>query len=189
MLRKLLILGICAGTSASLPIVYEVNPEAFLRYADAWMNDAPADPTAVAAVPPRVARAEPAATQQLAGRKVLVSADTRGHFTSEFKLNGRRIDAMVDTGATLVALNESTARKIGIKLSSSDFIYTVDTANGSAKAAPAVIGSLQIGRIHVENVQAVVLEDAALSGTLIGMSFLQRLGKFQVENGTLLLVQ
>lgn len=34
-----------------------------------------------------------------------------------------------------------------------------------------------------------MLEDAALDGTLVGMSFLNRLSKFQVENGALLLVQ
>lgn len=189
MLRKLLILGICAGTSASLPIVYEVNPETFLRYADSWMNDQPADPTPVAGVPPRVTLPAQAPVEQLAGRKVRVAADARGHFTTEFKLNGRRVDAMIDTGATLVALNVSTARRIGIKLDASDFAYKVDTANGETRAARANIASLQIGRIFVENVDAVILDDAALNGTLIGMSFLQRLDKFQVENGSLLLVQ
>ena len=33
------------------------------------------------------------------------------------------------------------------------------------------------------------MDDTALSGTLIGMNFLSRLGRYQVENGTLLMVQ
>jgi len=52
-----------------------------------------------------------------------------------------------------------------------------------------MIDNLQIGRIYVESVQAIVLDDKALDGTLIGMSFLKQLSKFQVEDGSLLLVQ
>ena len=101
----------------------------------------------------------------------------------EFKLNGRQVKALVDTGATLVAINASTAKRIGITLSPADFKYQVDTANGTARAASAMIDNLQIGRIYVESVQALVLDDKALDGTLIGMSFLKRLGKFEVADG------
>jgi aspartyl protease family protein len=96
---------------------------------------------------------------------------------------------MVDTGATLVAINLSTARRIGIQLTPADFKYEVRTANGKTRAASANIERLQIGRILVENVDAVVLDDKALDGALIGVSFLNRLAKYQVENGALLLVQ
>jgi len=51
------------------------------------------------------------------------------------------------------------------------------------------IDRLQIGSISVDDVQAIVLDDRALSTNLICMSFLNRLGKYQAENGTLLLVQ
>ena len=44
-----------------------------------------------------------------------------------------------------------------------------------------MIDNLQIGRISIESVQAIVLDDKALDGTLIGMSFLKRLDKFEVE--------
>jgi aspartyl protease family protein len=188
MLRKLLILGVCAGTSASIPIVYQTNPEQFLRYADSLLADDTQDTIAVQSLPAR-ARPASAEPEQLMGKKVRVDADARGHFTTEFKLNGRRIEAMVDTGATLVAINLSTARKIGLKLDAADFKYQVDTANGTTRAASATIDSLQVGRIFVRDVQAVVLDDSALSSTLIGMSFLQRLDKYAVENGSLLLVQ
>ena len=96
---------------------------------------------------------------------------------------------MIDTGATLVAINETIARRAGITLSASDFKYEVDTANGKVRAAAAKIDSLQVGRIYVTDVQAVVLEDKALSKALIGMSFLSRLDTYRVENGTLVLEQ
>jgi len=125
----------------------------------------------------------------LLGRKVKIAADEFGHFNADFRLNGRNVDAMIDTGATLVAMNASTARRIGIRTMPADFKYRVKTANGETRAAGATIDRLQIGRITVENVEAMVLDDHALEGTLIGVSFLKRLAKYQVENGALLLVQ
>ncbi|HTV70313.1 MAG TPA: TIGR02281 family clan AA aspartic protease [Rhizobiaceae bacterium] len=188
LVKKLLSIGIFTGLAAAIPIVYEANPEQFLRYADSWLSGPAPDPQPVAVLPAprRLAKAEP---EQLLGKKVRIETNDRGHFTAEFKFNGRRVDAMIDTGATFVAINLSTARKIGIKLTSDDFKYKVDTANGSTSGASTNIDELQIGRILVRDVPALVLYDEALSDPLIGMSFLQRLDKYSVENGSLLLVQ
>ena len=100
-----------------------------------------------------------------------------------------RAGAMIDTGATMVAINQSTARRIGIRLTPADFKYSVSTANGETPAAGVIIDSLQIGRISVDHVEAVVLEDRALEGTLIGMNFLKQPSKFEVRDDALLLVQ
>lgn len=118
-----------------------------------------------------------------------LAADRRGHFTADFTLNGRSVEAMIDTGATAVAMNRSTARRIGVFPAQMEFTQEVDTANGRVRAALVTINRLQIGQISVDNVQAVVMDDKALSGTLVGMSFLSRLGKYQVENGTLMMMQ
>ena len=188
MLRKLVILIVCAVASASVPVLYERNPEVFhslLRPA----VEPQAPPTTIAKAEIRTSQPAEPATEVLLGRKVRISADQHGHFNADFRLNGRSVGAMVDTGATLVAMNLSTARRIGIHVTPPDFKYTVRTANGETRAAGATIGKLQIGRILVENVDAVVLDDTALDGTLIGVSFLNRLAKYQVENGALLLVQ
>jgi aspartyl protease family protein len=191
-MNKLILTGVFAGIAASIPVLYQSNPEAFeamlrarLAGSEAAQETAaaPQDP----ASPPRLAAVE--ADQPLLGRKVRLPADARGHFEAGFKLNGRNIQAMIDTGATVIALNESTARRIGIVLTPSDFTYAVTTANGKAKAAAATIDAVQIGKIYIEKVPAVVLEDSALSGTLVGMSFLKRLSKFQVENGAMVLQQ
>ncbi|QKD01915.1 TIGR02281 family clan AA aspartic protease [Mesorhizobium loti] len=187
MLRKLLILSVFAGTSASIPVVYQANPQIFenlLKSATTAKLDAEQQPEVnLASVPDKPVTPLPT------GRKVVVSADSRGHFSSTFKLNGRQVDGMIDTGATLVAVNTSTARRIGLSLNPSDFSHEVSTANGTIKAAVVAIDRLQIGSISVDNVQAIVLDDKALKTNLIGMSFLNRLGKYQAENGTLLLVQ
>jgi len=185
MLRQLIILGVCAGTSVLIPIAYQANPQAF----HALLRPGADNPERAAPTVNTLRRATPAQPETLTGRKVRLTADQRGHFLADFKLNGRRVEALVDTGATAVAINASTARRIGLSLKSSDFRHSVNTANGETRAAAVVIDRIEIGRIHVENIEAAVLDDKALAGALIGMSFLKRLGKFEVENGTLLLVQ
>ena len=183
MLRKIMLVGVVVGSSASVPVLYEANPDLFhgLMQGSAERTERGDDQAVVASLRPSTQEA----TDTLAGRKVRLSADARGHFNADFRLNGKPIDAMVDTGATLVALNRSTARRIGIDLKTSDFTHRVNTANGEARAAAAMIDRIAIGRIEVRNVQAVVLEDEALSGTLVGMTFLSRLRRFQVEAGEL----
>lgn len=182
MLRKLIIFGVFAGASASIPMLYEKNSAAIGALVRPKVQDDKAQPSAMAPNA-KVAFSAPSA------RKVTVDADARGHFSASFRLNGRQIDAMIDTGASVVAINLSTARRIGVQVGNADFVHDVSTANGTVKAAIANIDRLQIGRIEVENVQAMVLQDKALSGTLIGMSFLSRLARYQVEGGALLMVQ
>jgi len=123
------------------------------------------------------------------GRKARLKMDNRGHFVTNARMNGRNVEVLVDTGATSVAINKQTARRLGILLKASDFKYTVNTANGSTKAAAAIIDKIQIGNVTVKNVQAAVLDDKALNSTLLGMSFLGQLRSFEVKNQELLLVQ
>lgn len=183
MLRNIVLLGLCIGSATSVPILYQANPERFHAFYERMTQETP---------PPDIrsaARERSAPATNPMARRVSLEADGRGHFIGEFKINGRRVKAMVDTGATVVALNVSTARQAGITIGARDFRHRVTTANGEVRAASATIASMQIGRITIENVEAVVLEDKALSGTLVGVSFLNRLAKYQVENGMLLLAQ
>ncbi|WP_117192992.1 TIGR02281 family clan AA aspartic protease [Rhizobium terrae] len=116
---------------------------------------------------------------------VVLEADGRGHFQATFRINGKSVDGLVDTGASLVAINESTARKLGFGANSLDFRYTVNTANGGTEAAHVELDRIEIGGVRVKDVDAFVLRDKALSGTLVGMSFLKKLKSFQVEGGRL----
>lgn len=125
----------------------------------------------------------------LTGRKARIKMDSRGHFQTDARMNGRRIPVLVDTGATSVAINTSTARRMGIRLSPKDFKYKVNTANGTTKAAATVIKRVEIGRVRVNNVRAMVLDDKSLKGTLLGMSFLGELKSFGVRNRELILEQ
>ena len=119
----------------------------------------------------------------------ILPSDGRGHFTATFRLNGKSVQGLVDTGATAVAINETTARRLGFSANSLDFRYVSSTANGDTRFARVVLDRVEIGGIRVDGVEAAVLRDTSLSSTLIGMSFLKRLSSFKVEDGELRLKQ
>lgn len=118
-----------------------------------------------------------------------LEADQTGHFQGDFMLNGRTVHGLVDTGATFVAMNESTARQLGFTGNSLDFRYAVNTANGPAQAARVTLDRVEIGGVRAQGVEAFVLQDQSLDGTLIGMSFLRKLKSYSVENGRMVLKQ
>ncbi|MBB5276015.1 aspartyl protease family protein [Rhizobium rosettiformans] len=136
--------------------------------------------------PQEVAAKPVAATPS--GQTVLTMAPN-GHYTGTFRINGKPIEAMVDTGASLVAINVSTARRLGFSPAALDFQHQVRTANGSTKAAHVVLDRIEIGSIRVRNVDAVVLGDEALSSTLVGMSFMQKLKSYTAEKRILRMIQ
>lgn len=115
--------------------------------------------------------------------------DGQGHFVGTFSVNGKSIAGMVDTGATYVALNQSVAAKLGLSPAAFDFRYPVNTANGRTSAAKVTLSEITVGNVRVSNVEALVLKDEALSTTLIGMSFLNKLSSYSVSDGALSLNQ
>ena len=123
------------------------------------------------------------------GRTLNIPHDARGHFATDGRIEGQRIGFMVDTGASLVALNESSAARFGLRPSRSDYNATVTTANGTIKAARTRIAMVDVGGLVVRDVDAMVLPDEALSENLLGLSFLSRLKRFEYANGMMVLEQ
>jgi aspartyl protease family protein len=126
---------------------------------------------------------------QYSGRTVSLTPDSRGHFQADARVDGRDIGFMVDTGATVIALTEKDAARIGIRPFAGDYTTRVTTANGQAKAAPARIASIDIGGVVVKDVDALVMPDNILSQNLLGMAFLSRLKRFEYTGGRLVLEQ
>lgn len=123
------------------------------------------------------------------GRSLTLESRRDGHFEVEARIEGRSIDFMIDTGASLVILRESEAARIGIRPLRSDYTATVSTANGKIKAAPAKLDRIELGGITVYDVRALVLPDGALPRNLLGMSFLSQLKRYEYANGRLMLEQ
>lgn len=138
---------------------------------------------AQAAQPPKSAGAQ----DSRSGSVVELRAGHNGHFETEAEINGRAVQVMVDTGATGVALSYEDAETAGIYVKDSDFTHQSSTANGIAQIALVNIDRISIGDITVRNVQGMVLDRGKLKGTLLGMSFLSRLSRVDMRQGTLVL--
>lgn len=137
----------------------------------------------------RTAEVESIAPVSTSLGQTVLKAGPGGHYSASFRMNGKQVDGMIDTGATVVAINETTARRLGYSAASLDFRYPVSTANGSTQAAHVVLDRIEIGSVRVRDVDALVLRDKQLSSSLIGMSFLKKLKSYAVKDNTLRLVQ
>lgn len=122
-------------------------------------------------------------------RMVALQADGRGHFMTDIRINNQFIKTMVDTGASVVALTAEDARKIGVLASHSDGTSMVSTANGVVRVSRVRIPELRLQSLVIRDVEAVVMPAGAMPVTLLGMSFLKRLGSFEMQGKTLVLKQ
>ena len=145
--------------------------------------------------PAKAVTAKPAVTVAMAtsassgSRTLSIPRDFRGHFATEGRIDGQRIAFMVDTGASVIALNESSAARFGLRPVPNQYTARVSTANGTIKAAPTRIAMVEVGGLIVRDVDAMVLPDDALSENLLGLSFLSKLRRFEYANGTMVLEQ
>jgi aspartyl protease family protein len=119
---------------------------------------------------------------------IAIRRGQNGHFETDAVLDGRRMSFLIDTGATVIALRESDAARLGIHPGQRDYSMKISTANGVTLAAPVEINRVEVGDVTVRNVAALVLPDQALAQNLLGMSFLSRV-HWQYESNRLVLQQ
>lgn len=124
--------------------------------------------------------------QHVAGRyaerastEVRIWPDGRGMYATVGSINGMPVRFLVDTGATLIAMNEAEARRLGLA-------YRLDGQQGYASTASGVVPTykvklkaVQVGDIRLQQVDALVIEGAFPEQVLLGMSFL---GRVKIEN-------
>ena len=142
---------------------------------------------AAAPVPAVVQPAAPAPAYSGGPRTVVIERDGRGHFAIDGVVDGRRIGFMVDTGASVIALTERDAGRLGYHPGLRDYVSEVRTANGTVRAAPVKLDMVEVGGVMVRDVQAIVMPEGALSENLLGLSFLSRLRRFEYREGRLIL--
>lgn len=128
-------------------------------------------------------------TEMKASGRTVELKSNGNHYFAAAEVNGRKIDVMVDTGASMVALTHEDARRLSLSPRDSDFTLSVQTANGVSRFAPVTLDRVAIGGIEVRGVQAAVAEPGRLSTTLLGMSFLSRLQRVDMRAGVMVLAE
>lgn len=120
---------------------------------------------------------------------VHIKQDDYGHFSTDAVINGKILPIMVDTGASLVVLTYEDADRIGLFPHNLNFSGRANTANGVAKVAPVRLSRVRVGGILLNDIPAVVAEPGVLHQNLLGMSFLRKLKRFEIENRQLVLTR
>ena len=106
------------------------------------------------------------------GREIVLSAGPGGHFITGGAINGQAVQFMVDTGATMVAMSQRDAQRLGLDLRSAR-ISMAQTANGPVPVQQVSLTRVRVAGVEISNVDAIVLP-AAMPHVLLGNSFLTR---------------
>lgn len=125
-----------------------------------------------------IAMVETAPSPSAKGHATQIVRGPDGHYWAQADIDGRAVRVLVDTGASVVALTREDATRLGLRLKPADFTQQVQTASGTARAASVTLERVAVAGASVEDVEALVVE-VGLSHSLLGMSYLGRLSRFE----------
>ena len=141
----------------------------------------------ISAIPQRLSLAFNTGRPVVVGpHELAISQDDQGGFEVVGKVNGQPVRFMVDTGATDTVLTPQDARRLGVDTAALRFDQQAETANGKGLGAAYVAQSLEVGPIRLANFK-MSINQAPMSRSLLGLSFLNRLDSFAVRGRTLYL--
>ncbi|NOR63211.1 MAG: TIGR02281 family clan AA aspartic protease [Rhodobacteraceae bacterium] len=111
-----------------------------------------------------------------------------GHFYAELEVNGKKIEFVIDTGASDIVLSEQDAEYLGYQIG--DLIYSgrASTANGVVPMARITLDSMILGRFADRNIRATV-NGGELDTSLLGMRYLERFRKIEIAGSRLTLTR
>ena len=88
-----------------------------------------------------------------------------------------------------MVLTRDDARRLGIDFDELRYTQRMMTANGETRSALIRLDEVKIGNVRVNNVAAVVPQNDVLTQSLLGMSFLGQLSRYEATQESLILRQ
>lgn len=111
-----------------------------------------------------------------------------GHYALTLEINGTPVPFIVDTGASQIVLTQGDAARVGLDPDTLSYSGQAFTANGPVRTAPVRLRSLTLGGITDRDVFAVVNE-GQMDTSLLGMDYLNRWGRIEIEDGIMRLTR
>lgn len=105
--------------------------------------------------------------------QIILKADGAGHFVTNGTINGGSIRFLVDTGASMISLGASDARRLGLDFNKGQKGFA-QTANGQTMVSKVQLDSVRVAGVTLHQVDAVI-HQTELPVALLGMSFLNRM--------------
>lgn len=127
-----------------------------------------------------------AASPRESAGEVELSRAGDSHFYADAEINGRPVRMMVDSGASIVALTRADAEAVGIDVDRLPVSGTARTAGGDVPMRTLLLKSVEVGGIEIRGVPAAVV-DADMGVSLLGQSYLAKLGAVTIEGDTMTL--
>ena len=118
--------------------------------------------------------------------QVQLIRSTDSHFYADVDVDGTTVRMMVDSGASMIALTRRDAEAMGINVDDLAIGGTASTAGGDVPVRPVMLDSVEVDGIEVRGVEAAVI-DADIGFSLLGQSYLSKLGAVNVEGDTMTL--
>ena len=115
---------------------------------------------------------------------IVMTADIQGHFITTGNINGTSVRFLVDTGASMISLGASDARRIGLDFNKGQKGMT-QTANGQSVVSKVKLDTVRVGSTTLHNVDALIHQND-MPVALLGMSFLNRM-EMQRDGNTMTL--
>lgn len=125
--------------------------------------------------------------QEVSGKEVRIRMSPDGHFWANATLNGVKRRMLIDSGATVTALSDTTAREAGVDAGTGLVPVVLQTAGGLVQARTGTVEELRVGNVLARNLKVVVAPGLGPLEVL-GMNFLSELASWRVEGRTLILV-
>jgi aspartyl protease family protein len=125
--------------------------------------------------------------QVVSGGEVRIRMAADGHFWASATINGVKRRMLIDSGATVTAISQSTASAAGVDSGAGFAPVVLKTANGMAPARTGSVEELRLGNIVARDLK-VVVSPALGDLDVIGMNLLSKLESWRVEGRTLVLV-
>lgn len=116
---------------------------------------------------------------------VELQRENDGHFYADVQINGSNIRALVDTGATEIALSRADASSAGIATSIGMPEVIGEGADGAVHGEVVTIDRISLGPKTAEGMPAVVLNQGG--ETLLGQSFLSKFDSVEIHGDTMVL--
>ena len=120
------------------------------------------------------------------GQRLRIPVAPDGHYWVEGRINGAPARFLIDSGATITALSESSAQASGLNYDVGAPGVIMTTANGRVEARRSNVATLAIGPVHASDLP-VVVSPAFGDVNVIGMNMLSRLKSWGVQDGEMVL--
>jgi aspartyl protease family protein len=120
------------------------------------------------------------------GKEIRLTRLDDGHFWVRATINDQDVDFMVDSGATVTAINANTADKIGVDWVNSEQITPLSTANGKVIARRVNLSSITVDDFVIDDHAAVVAREFG-DTNVVGMNFLNAFDSWNVAGDTMVL--